>query len=40
MSRINSRRYLRVVVVITGKCRMRKTRLAAIERLGYLADGY
>lgn len=40
MKLIKSRRTLRVIVVVTRSCRLRKTHLAAIERLGYLSDGY
>lgn len=40
MSRIKSRRALRLIIRVSGPCRMRKVRLAAFERIGYLADGY
>ena len=40
LSQVRSRRVLKVVVRASGSCRMHKVRLAAIERLGYLTDGY
>jgi hypothetical protein len=40
MSIIRSRRTLRVIIRVCGPCRLHKIRLAAYERLGYLADGY
>lgn len=40
MSKIKSRRVLCVIIVVTGRCRMHKTQLAAFTRIGYIMDGY
>jgi hypothetical protein len=40
VKRIKSRRKLRIVVVLARRCRLHGVELVAIERLGFLADGY
>lgn len=40
MRKIKSRRTLRVIIVVTRRCGMRKLALACYEQLGYLSDGY
>ena len=40
MSKIRSRRTLRLIIRVCGPCKLHRVQLAAYERLGYLADGY